>query len=213
MREAIVSLSSEELSAIGLGDLMERFSEAGLVKLQEVECRANGGVVQIETRSRVRKDELSRLESVNEWELVNELGDTYLYLVDFTAPELPGDMTDVADSLVGTCDPQLGEDDARLSFTGSHEAIRSLLMEYEDSGVEPQLEKLGSYEGDTHPLDVLTERQAEILETAYRLGYYDVPRTVSTDELAGDLGLDASTVSEHLQRAEHNLLKQHFRGE
>lgn len=189
---------------------MEKFNDAGLMKLQEVECRANGAVVQAEVRTRIQDEGLSKLDAVNDWELVNEHGDTFVYLVDFTAPKLPEDMSTLSDGLIGTCDPELGEEEARLSFTGSHEAIRSLLEEYEASGLEPGLHKLGNYEGDKHPLDDLTDRQFQVLETAYELGYYDIPRTVSTDDIASGLDLDASTVSEHLKRAERNLLKQHF---
>lgn len=39
------------------------------------------------------------------------------------------------------------------------------------------------------------------------MGYYDVPRNASTEEVAAELELDGSTVSEHLQRAERNVLR------
>jgi predicted DNA binding protein len=45
-----------------------------------------------------------------------------------------------------------------------------------------------------------------VLRTAHRLGYFAVPREASTAEVAAALGLDDSTVAEHLQRAERNLL-------
>jgi len=51
-------------------------------------------------------------------------------------------------------------------------------------------------------------RQREVIETAWERGYYEVPKAVSTEELATELELDPSTVSEHLQRAERNLLGQ-----
>jgi len=37
---------------------------------------------------------------------------------------------------------------------------------------------------------------------------YEVPRGASTDDVAEAVGLDPSTVAEHLQRAERNLLGQ-----
>ena len=59
-------------------------------------------------------------------------------------------------------------------------------------------------------MDALTDRQREVLEVAYGLGYYDVPRMSSTAEIATELGVDDSTVAEHLQRPEHNLLESLF---
>lgn len=57
-------------------------------------------------------------------------------------------------------------------------------------------------------MDSLTERQRTVLETAYAKGYYEVPRHVSSDELAANLDLDKSTVLEHLRRAERNVLSE-----
>lgn len=55
-------------------------------------------------------------------------------------------------------------------------------------------------------MEKLTARQREVLETAFDRGYYDVPRSASTAEIAAEFDLDDSTVSEHLQRAERNVL-------
>lgn len=46
------------------------------------------------------------------------------------------------------------------------------------------------------------------MQTAFNMGYYEVPREVSTEEIAAELGLDPSTVTEHLQRAERTVLSQ-----
>lgn len=46
--------------------------------------------------------------------------------------------------------------------------------------------------------------------SAYERGFYDVPKEVSIDEIAVEIGLEGATVAEHLQRAERNLLSQQF---
>lgn len=73
-------------------------------------------------------------------------------------------------------------------------------------GLDVTLERLSEYRGSESTLDRLTDRQREVVETAHSLGYYDVPRTASTEDVATELGLDPSTVAEHLQRAERNLM-------
>jgi predicted DNA binding protein len=40
------------------------------------------------------------------------------------------------------------------------------------------------------------------------LGFYTVPREATIDEVAAEMDLDGATVSEHLQRAERNILSQ-----
>lgn len=52
----------------------------------------------------------------------------------------------------------------------------------------------------------LTARQHEVLETALDLGYFERPRGANATEVAGALGIDASTFSEHLAAAQRKLL-------
>ena len=42
------------------------------------------------------------------------------------------------------------------------------------------------------------------------MGYYEVPREASTADIAAEIDVDPSTVTEHLQRAERNLLSHHL---
>jgi DNA-binding CsgD family transcriptional regulator len=55
-------------------------------------------------------------------------------------------------------------------------------------------------------LSRLTTRQRQILLTAYALGYYDVPRRISSDELSKHLNIDKSTIVEHLRKAERKVV-------
>jgi DNA-binding CsgD family transcriptional regulator len=55
-------------------------------------------------------------------------------------------------------------------------------------------------------LSKLTGRQRQILLIGYALGYYDVPRRISSDDLSRHLDVDKSTVVEHLRKAERKLI-------
>ena len=60
--------------------------------------------------------------------------------------------------------------------------------------------------------DSLTEKQRSALEAAYFAGYFDRPRTSSGADVAGSLGVTASTFHQHLQVGLRKLLSAAFDG-
>lgn len=56
------------------------------------------------------------------------------------------------------------------------------------------------------PLSKLSTKQKQALLTAFALGYYDVPRRISSEDLARHLNADKSTIVEHLRKAERKLI-------
>ncbi|MFC7138347.1 helix-turn-helix domain-containing protein [Halosimplex aquaticum] len=53
----------------------------------------------------------------------------------------------------------------------------------------------------------LTDRQLEVLRTAYEMGYFEQPRGANATEIADELGVSPSTVTEHLLAAQSKLLQ------
>jgi DNA-binding CsgD family transcriptional regulator len=206
MREAEVSVTDAELETMGVDELLSLTRESGLQTVDELACRGTGAVLQVEVETRLDEGRLTALEYVDQWNHVAERDESHLYVISFTAPELPDRLEETADDLIGTCDPDVDDRSATMSLVGPHDAISGQLREYEKAGVSPDLQRIGRYDGPDYPLDSLTPRQREVIETAWEMGYYEVPRDVSADEIASEMGLDSSTINEHLQRAERNLL-------
>lgn len=55
-------------------------------------------------------------------------------------------------------------------------------------------------------LPSLSARQQEILLAAWEEGYYEIPRQVTTEELAERFDLNRRTVEDHIRRAEQKLI-------
>ncbi|TQQ79800.1 helix-turn-helix domain-containing protein [Halonotius terrestris] len=206
MREADLHIPESSFEAMGIGDLLSLTRAAGLVELQELSCRGGGAVIQSTVETRYDEAALDDLDYVETWTHIAARDDAHVYVISFTAPDVPDAVGDAAEALIGTCEPSVGADGATMSLVGPQTAIAQLVTEYESAGVSPDLQGLTDHTGTASPLADLTERQREVIETAWEMGYYDVPRSVSTDAVAAELALDASTVTEHLQRAERNLL-------
>lgn len=52
----------------------------------------------------------------------------------------------------------------------------------------------------------LTDRQSEVIHYAFENGYYEIPRRLTTEEIADEIGVKRRTAEEHLRRAENKLL-------
>jgi len=64
----------------------------------------------------------------------------------------------------------------------------------------------GAVAANTDPRDHLTDRQVEVLRTAFLTGYYAWPRDTNAEQLAETLGIASPTLHQHLRRAHRNLI-------
>lgn len=73
--------------------------------------------------------------------------------------------------------------------------------------VETTGEALGSGQLGRVLRNELSEEQLTVLRTANRLGYFDAPREASADDIAAELGIAQSTLSERLRLAQKELFE------
>lgn len=58
---------------------------------------------------------------------------------------------------------------------------------------------------------VLTQRQEEIIRTAFESGYFNYPRRVDSSKLASKLGISVSTLSEVMRAAQRRIFAEYLR--
>ncbi len=93
----------------------------------------------------------------------------------------------------------------RLRIVGRPEALESVVAEIPEA-IDVTVESIGEYRGPSGGALDLTDRQREVLRTAVEMGYYDVPREASVNDVAARLECAASTVSDHLRKAERAVM-------
>lgn len=205
MREATIHIPHGEFEKMGLGEFVSLAREAGLRNITELACESDGGLVVITVDAPMAEEKLATVDYLEWWERLSAGEDKVVYLCKFSFPCSDEDIqpryTDVS-----TDEIQVNTDGIDVALVGSQEDIAEEISGYGDAGMTVLLERIADYGGPRNTLDALTDRQREILQTAYELGYFDVPRSVSTADVADTLELDPSTVAEHLQRAERNLV-------
>lgn len=61
-------------------------------------------------------------------------------------------------------------------------------------------------------LSVLTGKQREIMTAAYRYGYYDIPKGISSEQLSEKVNISKPTLLEHLRKAERRIFTEMLAG-
>lgn len=98
--------------------------------------------------------------------------------------------------------------------------LRDLCAEIEEKYGPVSIERITSIEGINRESDYvqvdlrqLTDRQYEVVETAYQMGYFGYPRDANAKEVATSLGISSSTFTEHLNTAQAKIFDEIFREE
>jgi hypothetical protein len=105
----------------------------------------------------------------------------------------------------------IGEGKIKISFLGNEKQVKDFMEKIDTLGIRYRVVLLADANfSPISPLNRLTEKQREVIMTAYKMGYYDIPRKITSEELAERLGLVGSTVVEHLRKAEQRLMTQLF---
>jgi predicted DNA binding protein len=98
-------------------------------------------------------------------------------------------------------------------LVGDTQTLRSVIGDLKETGKSVTLQRLvescespESGEPTVLDRDALTDRQREVLETAYEMGYFRKPRGAQAGEVADTLDISTTTFSEHLAAAQRKLL-------
>ena len=101
----------------------------------------------------------------------------------------------------------LDVDRMKVEVVGSESSVKKLLQHANKWSNTYKILGLTSVDAKAEsPLSKLTAKQRRALLTAFALGYCDVPRRISSEDLSRHLNADKSTVVEHMRKAERKLI-------
>ncbi len=139
--------------------------------------------------------------SIAEHEALHEIDGETLYRIVWS--ERVRRLVDALTDRAGVVLAATADADAwQLSFRFvDHDALAAFQAELRERDADFALERVVTPSEPRQREYGLTQEQYETLALAVDAGYYDVPRSASTADLADDLGVSRNAVSERLRRA------------
>lgn len=151
---------------------------------------------------------LSAHELALEWELIPGDQGYYAY-VHFDAAEPATSLLTLLDEYRLVLDLPVrfaSEGYLRVTVIGSDENIQQALANVPPA-IDAEATEMGTFNPDDgRAIARLTERQREVLEAAVDLGYYEVPRQATYEDIAEACDCTVGTVGEHLNRIEAAII-------
>jgi len=219
MRRVILEIPLEEIEKIHAKDLYRKIKSFEVLHLLRYDQKEFAAICRIEFANASTKiADLFPGEKIRTQLLEQEKENTFTYfmkgdmqaharavreLTHFDTQWLMGFVgTEVYFDLIEFKDKKL-----KVSFMGNARQVKALLELLEKGKIQHRIVSVTDAKVALHsPLSSLTEKQRRVLVTAFELGYYDLPRKISSQELAKKLNLQSPTLVEHRRNAERRLL-------
>ena len=207
MRRLIMEISKEELERLGLRSeqALEKFESVEVIHYLRNDNETTGVICKVTPKNpSISKKEMS--EGFDKVDILSCAKDGLIIYAELPSQARLFNANDSPKVYI-SLPTELREGRIRFTLLGSEVEMVKFLKIAKKSGVEFTI--LSSTDAKFAPsstLSVLTDQQHEVLAAAYRSGYFEVPRKITTEQLARRLGVSKSSLSEHLRKAQYRVL-------
>jgi len=171
--------------------------------------RRRGSWRPIEEVERMRRELVARYD-LSDFEILStDPGRReYVALVEHRVPpSVSRALSELGPGLLPAEPVTITEREAAVSLYVAEPRVGRLRSFLRDLGIPVRVGSVRPARGDAwEPLASLSPRQREILQLAYRLGYYDSPARTSLARIGALAGISKAAVSKHLRAAERKLV-------
>jgi hypothetical protein len=214
MREVTLFWKRDRLRQISIGPIVDILQTAVFLGYVERNPKVVRIMLRIEFLPGMEPQDLNELDDVEVEETLSEptpLDDSWMIIMRVQHP------LTLLSARVGKATIRPG---SRIDNEGLHYIVRGspISIRIIVNGARMMLRPDRISASGVSPEDLsgnrlLSERQMGVLQAAHAAGWYDIPRRITLGDLARDLELGRSTVSEHLVRAEAALIDQFLNGD
>jgi predicted DNA binding protein len=213
MRRLILEVSEKELFKAGIElPPVKKIKSLELLYFLRQDDKELAAISRVEFRDpELNIEEFTKSGLLNDVQIIEkEKKGTYILFTRTGAPSLSAVLKDLGIQ-GGYLFPPLGieEGKVKFSFIGSEKQIKEFMEKLDSIAIHYRVVLLADANfSPISPFSQLTEKQQEVLLISYKLGYYDIPRKITSQQIADKLKIADSTVVEHLRKAEQRIITQ-----
>jgi len=214
MREVTLFWKRDRLRQVSVGSALDIVRTGVFLGYVERNPKMVRGMIRVECQPGTEPHDLDQLDEVDVEEILSEptaLDDSWIIIIRQRHPLA------LLSARVGKATIRPG---SRLDAEGLHYIVRGspisirIIVNGARMMLRPdRISASGVAPEDLSGNRLLSERQMGVLQAAHAAGWYDIPRRITLGDLARELELGRSTVSEHLVRAEAALIDQFLNGD
>jgi predicted DNA binding protein len=169
-------------------------------------------LIECRLKENVSIDELASIGNMDILSVIRSEGDKHICLVLGHETEQANDVFSEL-NLIYTAPSLISEDRIIVSFiSGQKDMMRFVEVVKAHVGkVVNMTFKQSTYEK-KDLRSILTDKQREIMTAAYRYGYYDIPKRISSEQLSEKMNISKPTLLEHLRKVERRIFMEILAG-
>jgi predicted DNA binding protein len=154
---------------------------------------------------------INDVKSIDKMEIISVIkseGNKHTCLAKYFETEEDMDKFQETDlDLINTTPTIISEEKVTASVIGENENLNKFIEMLKRNGAKILNMNITKAAYHKHNiLNVLTEKQRDILITAHKHGYYDYPKRINSQQLADKVDIGKATLVQHLRKAEGRLL-------
>ncbi len=217
MRQVTIEVELSEAAKAGRTAIFEHIVSYEVLEVikMDFENALFVDLIECVTREGVAIDDIPFIGNMEVLSVIRSEGNRHTCLVrGHEEGEVKQNYNELDLDIIYTTPSFQSEDRMVLSFIGEQRSLLSFVEMFKGTDVgkitNMTFKRAAYQRGDL--LSVLTDRQREVMVAAYRFGYYDLPKGISSRRLAERVGLSKPTMLEHLRKAERRLMAEIMAG-
>jgi predicted DNA binding protein len=165
-------------------------------------------LIQVNLRPGISIEDVRSIDKMEIISVIKSDGNKHTCLAKYFETEENMDKFQETDlDLIQSTPTILAQDKITVTMIGENENLNKFIEMLKRNGMNILNMKITKAAYQKHNiLNVLTEKQRNILITAHKYGYYDYPKRINSQQLAGKVDIGKATLVQHLRKAEGRLL-------